>query len=144
MLLSGISFLFIGVFLIFLPELLYKYYNGSINYEALFKDYSWLRYVVAPIMIVVGITFLMIAYKRKTGIILIHQVSRNIINEGANKLVFPFGANFFSSETIEIGTPLREKKHFETQEEIKETILKMKFVLEKTNIRYFFISWGGL
>lgn len=130
----GIVFLLFGTILLFAPDLIYKYYNGALNYEAIFEKYSWLRYYISPILILIGVTLLIIWYHRKNGNILIRQVSENVVNEGKSKLDFPSFAKFFSSDSIELGTPLREKKHLESNKNIHDTVLKMKFVLERTNI----------
>ena len=135
MFVSAICLLILGILLLFYPDFVYKYYQGTINYEAFFNDYWWMRYIIAPLFFVIGVLFVIVAYRRKHGNILIRQVSTNIIGEGNNKLTYPFLATFFSTNTIDIGTPKRENIHMESFKDVEKNITTMRAILERTDIK---------
>ena len=75
------------------------------------------------------------------------SIKDNALKHQARRVIVHFDIkDFFPSITAKriigfsrkvLSFDFREKKHFETQVEINKMILRMKFVLKKTKIKYF-------
>jgi hypothetical protein len=139
MFINCIIILIISILILFVPDLL-QYYSGDVDFFKLLSDHKEARYPLGIALLILGIILLIICYKRKKGRILLRQVSSNIVGEGLNKLCFSPFANFFSTETIELGSSPSQIDHYQMPNEIRDHIVEMRYMTSKIN----FTSLGYL
>ena len=124
-----IFLLVLGFAIIFAPNLL-PIFNTNINYEELCNIIPHYCFVLIGVLIIVVVA-LLISFKiwklfRKT--VFIRQVSENVIGAG-KKMNFPFLAKVDVAVTADMGSTPTRKKHLQSDEDIQQKIIEMRFAI---------------